>query len=159
MRGFAGKDHPVVDELRHAPALEFVDRDPLEVEIAVAEHPRDPRPDIFGQPLDGRVGIAAELQVDAPDIVRLLVEQRRAAGMERRIEPEPAFGGERGGHPDVGDQKLVLEHLAGEVGADHAAQRRARPVARHHIGRTEAIFGPRASRCPTRYDRCAPRAP
>ena len=70
-----------------------------------------------------------ELQIDAPDIVGLLVQQRRAPGMERRIEPEPALGRKRRGHLDVGDQELVLEHLAGKFRADHLPQRRARAVA------------------------------
>src|SRR3974390_3013922 len=94
MRGIAGKDHAAVDETIHAPALEFVQRNPFELELVVAEHARNPRPYILRLLLDGWIGITIELQVDPPDIVGLLVQERRAPGMERRIEPEPALGGE-----------------------------------------------------------------
>ena len=76
MRRIAGEDHPLVPEALHAAALELVDRDPLESEIGVPEHPRDPRPDVFRLPLDGGIGVRAKLQVDAPDVVGLAVQQR-----------------------------------------------------------------------------------
>ena len=94
MRGIAGEDHAAMDEPVHAPALELVERDPFELELVVAEHARDPRPHILRLLFDRGIGIAAELQIDAPDIVGLLVQQRRAAGVKRRIEPEPALGRE-----------------------------------------------------------------
>jgi hypothetical protein len=50
---------------------------------------------------------------------------RGLAGMERRLEPEAAFGREIGGHLNVGDEEAVVEHLAGEVQAEHGADRRA----------------------------------
>ena len=139
MRGIAGKNHPAVEEAIHPPALEFVERDPLELELVVTEHARDPRPHVLRLLLDDGIGIAIELEIDAPDVVGLTVQQRGAAGMKRRIEPEPALGRELRGHLDVGDQELVLEHLAGEVGADHLPQRRARAVAGDDILRVQAI--------------------
>ena len=80
-----------------------------------------------------------ELQIDPPDVVRLLVQQRRAPGMKRRIEPEPAFGRKFRRHPDVGDQELILEHLAGKFRADHLPQRRSRAVAGDDIVRAQPI--------------------
>ena len=74
-----------------------------------------------------------QLQIDPPDIVRLLVQQRRPPGMKRRIEPEPALGRKCRGHLDVGDQELVFEHLAGKLGAHHLPQRRPRAVAGHDV--------------------------
>ena len=74
MCGVAGKDHTAVNEFVHPAALEFVKRDPLEIEFFVPEHARDPRPHIFGPLLDRRIGIRMELQIDPPDIVRLLVQ-------------------------------------------------------------------------------------
>ena len=129
MRGVAGKDHAAVEESVHPPALEFVERDPFEIELVVAEHACDPRPHILRQLLDRGIGDRVKLQVDAPDIVRLLVQQRRPPGMERRIEPEPALGRKRRGHLDVGDQELVLEHLPCEFRTYHLPQRGARAVA------------------------------
>src|SRR4029077_7567752 len=92
MRSVAGEDHAAVDELVHPPALEFVERYPFEIELVMAEHARDPRPHIFGPLFDRGVCVRMELQIDPPDVVGLLVQQRRSPGMERRIEPEPAFG-------------------------------------------------------------------
>src|SRR6185369_10446510 len=86
MRGIAGKNHPAMDEPVHPPALEFVERDPLELELVMAKHARDPRPHVVRLLLDDWIGIAAELKIDAPDIVGLAVQQRRTAGVERRIE-------------------------------------------------------------------------
>ena len=80
-----------------------------------------------------------ELQIDAPDIVGLLVQQRRTPGMKRRIEPEPALGRKRRGHLDVGDQELVLEHLAGKFRADHLPQRRARAVAGDDVSGVQRV--------------------
>src|ERR1700741_3037261 len=100
MRGVAGEDDAAMDEAVHAAALELVKRDPFKVELVMAEHTRDPRPHLLRLLLDQGIGIAAELQVDPPDIVRLLVQQRRAPGMEWRIEPEPALGREFRGHLD-----------------------------------------------------------
>ncbi len=139
MRGIARENHPAVEEAIHPPALEFVERDPLELELVVTEHARDPRPHVLRLLLDDGIGIAIELEIDAPDIVGLPVQQRGAAGMKRRIEPEPALGRELRRHLDVGDQELVLEHLAGELGADHLPQRGARAVAGDDILRVQAI--------------------
>ena len=85
------------------------------------------------------VGIGAELQIDAPDVVGLAVHQRRLAGMERRVEPEPPLGRKIRGHAHVGDQELVLERHAGEVRgpADRArssARRRRRSPSRRRSG-------------------------
>ena len=57
MRGIAGEDHAAMDELFHPPALEFVERDPFELEIVVPEHARDPRPHVFRPLLDRGIGI------------------------------------------------------------------------------------------------------
>ena len=139
MRGIAGEDHAAMDEFFHPAALEFVKRYPFEIELVVPEHARDPRPHILGQLLDGGIGIRIELQIDPPDVVRLLVQQRRPPGVKRRVEPEPALGGKFGRHLDVGDQELILEHLAGEFRADHLPQRRPRAVAGHDVVRAHPI--------------------
>src|SRR6516164_10605734 len=124
MGSIAGKDDAAMDEAVHAPALEFIERDPFELELVVAKHAGDPRPHIVWLLLVRGIDIAVELQVDAPDVVGLLVQQRRAAGMERRIEPEPALGWKFRGHLHVGDQELVLKDLAGELRTDHSSKGR-----------------------------------
>ena len=139
MCSIAGEDDAAVDEAVHAPALELVERNPFELELVVTQHACDPRPHIVGLLLDRGIGIAAELQVDAPDVVRLLVQQRRTSGVERRIEPEPALGRECRRHLDVGDQELVLEHLAGKFRTNHPPQGRARAVAGNDVSRVQLI--------------------
>src|SRR5215469_9217572 len=52
VRGIAGKNHPAVQEAIHATALELVERDPLELELVMAEHARDPRPHVVRLLLD-----------------------------------------------------------------------------------------------------------
>ena len=59
--------------------------------------------------------------------------------MERRIEPEPALGRKLRRHLDVGDQELVLEHLAGEFRAHHLPQRGARAVAGDDVFRVQPV--------------------
>ena len=130
VRGVAGEDHRAVDEALQAPALEGVDADPLELERPVlAEHRLQARADALGLALLDRVGVPAELEVDAPDVVGLLVQQGRLAGVERRVEPEPALGRVVGRHLDVGDQEPVLEHPALEREAHELADLGARAVA------------------------------
>ena len=129
VRRITHEQQAAVAEVRHAPALEGVDAGPLKFKLAVvAEHGLDARQDVLGLLLFLRVGIPAELKVDAPDIVGLLVQQHRLVGVEGRIEPEPALGREIGLHDDVGDQETVLEHLALDVEPELAAHRAARTV-------------------------------
>jgi len=79
------------------------------------------------------------LQIDAPDVVRLTMQQCRAPGVKRRIDPKPALGWKFGSHLDVGNQELVLEHLAREVRSHHAPQCRARAIAGDEMTGCEAI--------------------
>ena len=115
MRAVADEDHTVVDEALQAPALEGIDRHPVELEIGAAEHALDARPDVFRLPLDLGIGIPAELQVDAVNVVGLLVQQRRLAGVEGRLEPEAALRREVGLELDVGDEEPLLEELTSEL--------------------------------------------
>ena len=101
----------------------------------LAEHRAQPRHDPLGLPLLVRIGVPAELEVDAPDVVGLAVQQRRLVRMERRIEPEPALGREIRFHVDVGDQEAVAEHLPFRIrgrasAAPGCARRRRRSASR-----------------------------
>ena len=90
---------------------------------------QSPRQDLLRLPLLVRVGIPAELEVDAPDVVGLPVQQHRLVRVERRVEPEPALGREVRLHQDVGDQEAVAEHLPFRFESQHAAHGAARTVA------------------------------
>jgi hypothetical protein len=87
MRGIADEKDAAMAELLHAAALEGIDADPLELEFAVgAEHGLDPGNDLLRLLLFLRVGLPAELEVDAPHVVGLLVQQHRLVRMERRVD-------------------------------------------------------------------------
>jgi len=88
----AGEDHTIVHEALDPPALKRVERDPVDFEWAIADGGLDARDDVLGLRFLLRVGVGRKLQVDAIDIVRLLVQQRRLSIVERRLEPEPALG-------------------------------------------------------------------
>ena len=86
-----------------------------------AEHGADSAPSVLGLTLVLGIGVEAELEVDAPDVVGLHVQQRRALRVEGRIEPEAALGREIGLHDDVGDQEVLFEGLAREAEAEASA--------------------------------------
>ena len=75
MRRVAGEQHPPVAEFFHAPALEGVDRHPFELELdTLAEHRLEARDHPLRLLLLLAVDVPAELQIDAPDVVGLLVQ-------------------------------------------------------------------------------------
>ena len=118
----AGKQHPAMAEGIHAAAGKLVHRYPLQLKLHIrAQHGLDARNDFLGFFLFGGVGVPAQLKVDAPDVVALLVQQHALAAVEGRIKPEPAFSGKVGLHHHVGNQKTVLKEVAGEVCPCHAA--------------------------------------
>ena len=106
----------------------------------------DARDHAFWFALLVRVGTGPELQIDAIDVVGLLVQQRRVAGVERRLEPEPAFARKVRLHLDIADEEAFLELAALEVqdqgrrgcgtwhrrrrGRSARRSRRARPASR-----------------------------
>ena len=119
-------------EVVHAPALEGVDADPFELELAlVAQHRLDARNHLFGLLLFLRVGIPTELEIDAEDVVGLAVQQHRLVAVEGWVEPEPAFGREIRLHHHIGDEEAIHEDLAFDVQPEHGADRAARAVSHH----------------------------
>ncbi|GBD42437.1 hypothetical protein HRbin39_01830 [bacterium HR39] len=135
----AGEDHPAVAKALEPPALEGVDRDPLELEGPLAQHGAQPRHHPLGPALLFRIGLRAELQVDAPDVVGLLVQERRLTRVEGRLEPEPALGRVIGLHVDIGDEEAVLEHPADEGQAQKPPDRTLGAVAGHQPLRVDAV--------------------
>ena len=110
MGGISSKNHPAFNKTVHAQAGEGIDAGPFKGEVNVfAQQRLDARNDIFGFLLFFRVGIPSELKVDAPDVIGLAVQQHALVGMERRVKPEPAFGGEISRHFHVGNQEVVAE--------------------------------------------------
>ena len=110
----------------------------------------DARHHALGLLLGFGVGVPAELEVDAPDVVGLAVHQHTLAGVERRVEPEPALGAVGGKgfavEHHVGDQEAVLEDLALDVQPERAAHRAARAVGHDQPVGTAARSGRRRSR-------------
>lgn len=79
-----------------------------------AEHGAQSWHDAFFLELLVTIRVRAKLEIHPPEIVGLLVQQSRFAVMERRIEPEPAFGRKVAAHDDVGDEKPIVERRADE---------------------------------------------
>lgn len=75
MGAVANEDDALVHELLQASALERVDRNPVEFEIVMSDQALDARNYALGLSLQFRVDVPAQLQVDAVDVVRLLVQQ------------------------------------------------------------------------------------
>jgi hypothetical protein len=92
------------------------------------QHGLEAGDDVLGLLFFLRVSIPAELEVDAPDVVALLVQQHALVAVKRRVEPEPALGGVVGFHDHVGDQEAVHEDAALDLQAQQVADRAARAV-------------------------------
>ncbi|KAF1854017.1 hypothetical protein Lal_00005231 [Lupinus albus] len=130
MGAVAGEQDAAMAEPLQPAALEGVDRHPFQLERRVgAQHRLNARDDPLRLLLLLRVGIPAQLEIQAPDIVGLHVQQGRLLAVEGRVEPEPALRREIGLHHHVGDQEAVLEHLALELQPQHLAHRRLGAVA------------------------------
>src|SRR3546814_2596870 len=92
MGAVADEEHRAMPEPLHPPAAEGIDAHPIQLELhRWAEHLPQPRQHALRPAFDVGIGIGRELEVDAEDVVRLTVQQHRPAGVERRIEPEPAL--------------------------------------------------------------------
>src|SRR6185436_16139907 len=116
-------------KLLHAPALERIDARPLDLELRIgSEHRAKSRQNAFRLFFELGIGVPPKLEVDAPDVVRLPVQQHRLVGMERWIEPEPPLRRKIRRHVDVGDEKAVAKRLSLEVETQHVAHRTARAV-------------------------------
>ncbi len=136
VRGIAGEDRPAMDEPLHHAAGEGVDAGPLVLPAGVGtEDLAQPPVDILRLLLFLGIGVAAELEIDPQHVVGLAVQQHRVGRMERRIEPEAPLLRQLALVADVGDQELVVEHLARirqarACGAPGCARRRRRPATR-----------------------------
>ncbi|ESS39153.1 hypothetical protein P355_4083 [Burkholderia cenocepacia KC-01] len=136
--GIAREQHAAVAERVHPLAAERIDAHPLELELDVrAEQRAHTRNHALRLLLGDRVGIPAELEVDAPHVVRLAVQQHRLVAVKRRVEPEPTLGRKLRLHLHVGDQETVLERAAAAFETHHRAHRAARAVGRDHVLRAQ----------------------
>ena len=100
-------------------------------------HARD---DLLGLALLGRIGVPAELEVDAPDAVGLPVQQHALARMEGRVEPEPALG--RAARPSIvtsAIRKRSWNTRPVRLQAEHLPHRGARAVAGDHVVGVRAV--------------------
>jgi hypothetical protein len=74
------------------------------------------------------VGVPAQLEIDAPHVVCLAVQERRLVRVERRVEPEPALRRKIRLHVDVGDEEAVAKGLALPFEPEHLPHCAARAV-------------------------------
>ena len=132
MRRIAREQHPAVPEIGHPAALKGVNTDPLQLKRPlIAQHGLQARDDFFGFLFFFGVGVPAQLKINAPDVVALLVQQHALFGVKWRIKPKPPLGRVIGLHDHVGDQKAVLKHTALNVQTQMAANGAARPIGHH----------------------------
>ena len=130
MRRIAGEDHAAVHVAVERAALESVHGSPDELEPrSRAEHCAQARHHTLGLPFLLDVGIRAELQIDAPHIVGLPVQQCGLTAVERRLEPEPPLRRKVGLHAHVGDQEFLGEHFSPKAEAQLPANGGTRAVA------------------------------
>ena len=105
----------------------------------ISEDCADARADVF---LPERLFLALafpELVVHAPDIVRLLVDQHRAARIAARFEECTALGRKIVIHADIRDHVFAFIILAFQPQAQHRADRRARAIRGEHVVGVETI--------------------
>ena len=87
-------------------ALEGIDRRPDELVVDFAEHGSDARADPVRFEFPFAVDVPAELEIDAPDVVGLLMQKRQIAGLEIWLEPEPPLDPEVRGNRTSAIRKL-----------------------------------------------------
>lgn len=76
MRAVSGEHHRSMHEASQPAATEGIDADPFKFEIdIVAEHPAQPGRHALRLALQHWVCIRPQLEIDAPDIIRLFVDQ------------------------------------------------------------------------------------
>ena len=130
-----------MDEFFHAAAFERVQAHPLVVEFKIGTQ-KSPDFGVYILFLHHllAVDIPAHLEIDAPDVVGLLVDQRGLSGIERRVEPEAPDRGEVRFHAYVGNQEVVLEYPAYEIQSQGLPYRAAMPVRGDQVIATEPVF-------------------
>ena len=109
-------------------AVEGIDADPVELEGPSTDHLLDPWYHVLRLFLPFRVSVRSELQIDAVDIVGLLVEQGGLPWMKGRGEPEPAFRRKIGLHLDIGDQEAFLEMASFEIQSELTSDTAVRTI-------------------------------
>src|SRR5439155_14374028 len=88
VRRVADEQRATPAERVHAAALEGVHARPLDLEARIlAEHGAQSRQDALRLFLLFRIGIPTQLEIDAPYVVGLAMQQRRLVAVKRRIEP------------------------------------------------------------------------
>src|SRR3546814_5654504 len=79
MGAVADEEHRAMPEPLHPPAAEGIDAHPIQLELhRWAEHLPQPRQHALRPAFDVGIGIGRELEVDAEDVVRLTVQDRKS---------------------------------------------------------------------------------
>jgi hypothetical protein len=102
MRAVAHEDHATMHEALQHHAAEAIDREPVHPERLVPHDGANARQDAVLGDLGIGIGIRVELQVDAVDVVGLLVQERglcRDGRADRTRTTAPACRGRRRGYP------------------------------------------------------------
>jgi hypothetical protein len=144
MRGIADEEHAAVPVVVEAERVGGIDTPPFQLPwfcvADIGKDGADARPEVF---LFQGILLAfafAELVIHAPDIVRLLVDQHRAAGIAGRLEKGAALGRKIVIHADIRDHIPAFIIVAFQAQPEHGADRRARPIGGEHIVGVEPII-------------------
>ena len=144
MRGIADEEDAAVAVIVEAQRVGGIDAPPFQFPwfgvADIGKDRADARADVFL--FEGiRLAFAfAELVVHAPDIVRLLVNQHRAAGVAAWFEKGAAFGRKVVIHADIRDHVPAFVIVALQPQSEHGADRRARPIGGQHIVGIEPVI-------------------
>jgi hypothetical protein len=135
VRGVAGEQHPAVPVAVEGEAVGAVQRLPHHAPRGAHAHHVElrlqPRRDGLVAQRGLGVLVVAELVVDAPDVVRLNVQNHGGARVGRRVEPDVPLHRPVGAlHLDVGDEVAAFVRRAAQRQAHQLAHRRAAAVGR-----------------------------
>lgn len=108
MCAVAGEHHAAVHEAIHAKTGKGVNAGPLQRKLGVlAEQSPHSRQDVLRLFLLLGIGVPTQLKINAPDIVRLSVEQDALPRVKGRIKPEPPLSGKVRRHLHIGDKETI----------------------------------------------------
>ena len=148
VRGVAGEQHAAVAVALQRQRVGLVDAHPDRLPLArLAHHLQqafDARHHVLGLDRLVRVLAVAQLVVDAPDVVGLLVHQHGRAGVAGRVEVGQPLGGALAVEQDVDDDVAALVAGALELQAERLAQEAASAIGGDHPVGVDAVVAGRS---------------
>ncbi len=139
MSGISQEQHAPVFETFEYALLIGIDALPDDLIGAVADGGDDAPVERIGLPGSVKVFAGGKLVIEAVDTIRLGMEQGRAPGVKRRVEPEPAFARGLQLHAHIQDEEVVITRCAGEIEPEQVTHAAPRAIGSQHIGGIDAV--------------------